>query len=174
MFGDMISIRRFIASMLVGGLLVIGSAAQASAQSFSPLDRAVAGVAIGLQAVNDLIVSPDGVVTLDEELVEAIGVYDAWLAKHELSNRQGHGQGPVRAQEVHEALLAGEIPGQIGSEDGTKLDHLEGVYGQLKKQSDDAIKVKKEKSNNGKSEDGKSNNGKAVGKGDPNSGGNKP
>lgn len=169
----MISIRRFIASMLVGGLLVIGSAAQASAQIPSRLDKAVEGVAIGLQAVSDLISVTDDLITIDDGLEEALAVYDAWVAKHEFSNRQGHGQGPVRAKEVHEALLAGEIPGQIGSEDGSKLKHLEGVYGQLKKQSDDAIKVKEEKSNNGKSE-GKSNTGKAIGKGNSNAGGNEP
>lgn len=160
--------------MLVGGLLVIGSAAQASAQSPSRMDRAAEGVAIGLQAVTDLIASTDGVITLDEELVEAMDVYENWVDKHLSSNREGKGQGPIRAQEVHKALLAGEIPGQIGAGDGAKLEHLDGVYGQLKKQSDDAIKVKKAKSNNGKSEDNDSNGGKAVGKGGSNAGGNKP
>lgn len=157
--------------MLVGGLLVIGSAAQASAQIPSRLDKAVEGVAIGLQAVTDLISTSDDVITIDEGLEEALDVYEAWVDKHLSSNRQGHGQGPIRAQEVHEALLAGEVPGQIGSDDGAKLKHLEGVYGQLKKQSDDAIKVKQQKSNNGKSE---GNNGKAIGKGNSNAGGNKP
>ena len=154
--------------MLVGGLLVIGSAAQASAQSPSHLDRAIEGVAIGLEAVSGLIENQGGVVVIDDALEEALGVYDAWLAKHELSNRQGNGQGPVRAQEVHEALLAGEIPGQIGKSDDSKLGKLDGVYGQLKKQSDDAIKVKKSKSNNGKSE------GKGGGKSGSNAGGNAP
>lgn len=171
----MISIRRFIASMLVGGLLVIGSAAQASAQSPSHLDRAIEGVAIGLQAVSGLIESQGGVVVVDDALDKALGVYDAWMAKHEFSNRQGHGQGPMRAQEVHEALLAGEIPGQIGKSDDSKLAHLDGVYGQLKKQSDDAIKAKAEKNkpNNGKSNKGKSE-GKGGGKSGSNAGGNAP
>ena len=165
----MISIRRFIASMLVGGLLVIGSAAQASAQSPSHLDRAIEGVAIGLEAVSGLIENQGGVVVIDDALEEALGVYDAWLAKHELSNRQGNGQGPVRAQEVHEALLAGEIPGQIGKSDDSKLGKLDGVYGQLKKQSDDAVKIKAEKD---KSSKDKSNNGKSEGKGGGKSGSN--
>lgn len=166
----MISIRRFIASMLVGGLLVIGSAAQASAQSPSHLDRAIEGVAIGLQAVSGLIENEGGVVIVDDELSEALDVYEAWWAKHQLSNRQGDGQGPERAQEVHRALLAGEIPGQISESDVSKLGKLDGVYGQLKKQSDDATKIKaeKSKSNKGKSE------GKGGGKSGSNAGGNAP
>ena len=153
----MISIRRLIASLLAGALLVMASAAQASAQPAPDLERAFEGVALGLAAASDL--TGDGVIVLDESLIEALGVYDAWVAKHEGSNRQGTGQGPVNAQAVHAALLDGEIPGQLKKDTGSKLSALADVYEVLKGKSDEA-KEAKEKSNNGKSGD-KSNNGKS-------------
>lgn len=154
----MISIRRLIASLLAGALLVLASAAQASAQPAPDLDRAVEGVALGLAAASELAGDGD-VIVLDEGLVEALGVYDAWLAKHEDSNRQGEGQGPVNAQEVHEALLEREVPGQLKKDTGSKLSELSTAYETLKGKSDEA-KATKDKSNNGKSGE-KSNNGKS-------------
>ena len=121
----MISIRRLIASLLAGALLVLATAAQATAQTAPDLDRAFEGVALGLAAASEL----DGdVIVLDEGLIEALGVYDAWLAKHEDSNRQGEGQGPKNAQAVHEALLEREVPGQLKKDTGSKLSELSTVY----------------------------------------------
>lgn len=157
----MISIRRLIASLLAGALLVLASAAQASAQPAPDLDRALEGVSLGLAAASEF--SGDGdVIVLDESLIEALGVYDAWLAKHELSNRQGKGQGPINAQAVHEALLEGEVPGHLVKDSGSKLSELDGLYELMKGKSDEAkaAKAAKEKSNNGKS-DGKSDNGRS-------------
>ena len=161
MSGEMISIRRLIASLLAGALLVLASAAQASAQPAPDLDRAFEGVALGLAAATD--VAGDGdVIVLDESLIEALGVYDAWVAKHEDSNRQGEGQGPMNAQAVHEALLDDEIPGQLKKDTGSKLSAFADAYEALKGKSDEAKAAKdaKDKSNNGKSDD-KSNNGKS-------------
>lgn len=150
----MISIRRLIASILAGALLVLVSAAQASAQAVPALDRAVDGVALGLSAAAELVGDGD-VVVLDEGLIEALGVYDAWKTKHLDSNRQGIGQGPANAQAVHEALLAGEIPGQLKKDTDSKLSKLSPLYEKLKGKSDEAKAAKeaKDKSNNGKSED---------------------
>ncbi len=157
----MISIRRLIASMLAGALLVLVSAAQASAQPAPNFDRAVEGVALGLTAASELAGDGDTIV-VDEGLIEALGVYDAWVAKHENSNRQGEGQGPANAQEVHEALLEREVPGQLKKDTGSKLSELSSLYETLKGKSDEAKAAKdaKDKSNNGKSDD-KSNNGKS-------------
>lgn len=160
----MISVRRFIASMLAGALLVLVSAAQASALPAPDFDRAVEGVALGLAAAAE--VTGDGdVIVADESLIEALGVYDAWAAKHEAAGRVIQGQGPMKAQAVHEALLAEEIPGQLAKESGSKLSELAGAYAVLKGKSDEAKAAKdakdaKDKSNNGKSDD-KSNNGKS-------------
>ena len=152
----MISIRRFIASLLAGALLVLASAAQASAQPVPNIDRAVEGVALGLAAASEVVGDGD-VVVLDESLIEALGVYDAWVAKHEDSNRQG--QGPENAQAVHEALLEREVPGQLKKDSGSKLSALADAYEMLKGKSDQA-KEAKDKANQGKSGE-KSNNGKS-------------
>jgi len=155
---EMISIRRFIASLLAGALLVLASAAQASAQPVPNIDRAVEGVALGLAAASEVVGDGD-VVVLDESLIEALGVYDAWVAKHEDSNRQGQGQGPENAQAVHEALLEREVPGQLKKDSGSKLSALADAYEMLKGKSDQA-KEAKDKANQGKSGE-KSNNGKS-------------
>jgi hypothetical protein len=161
----MISIRRLIASMLAGALLVLVSAAQASAQPDTGLSLALEGVGRGLEAAAEVAGEGD-LVVVDEAIIEALGVYDAWMAKHDDSNRQGEGQGPVNAQAVHEGLLEREVPGQLKKDTGSKLSGLSSVYDVLKGKSDEAKKIKEEKaatdkSNNGKSEDAKSNNGKS-------------
>jgi hypothetical protein len=151
----MISIRRLIASMLAGALLVLVSAAQASAQPAPDLDRAVEGVALGLAAAAEFDGDGD-VIVLDEGLIRSLEAIDAWFDKHDgTSNRQGQGQGPENAQAVHEMLLDGQIPGQLDKDTGSKLSELSGAYELLKGKSDEAKAAKdaKDKSNNGKSDD---------------------
>jgi hypothetical protein len=153
----MISIRRLIASMLAGALLVLVSAAQASAQPAPSIDRAVEGVALGLAAASE--VAGDGdVIVLDEGLIKSLAAIDAWFARHTDSN----GQGPLNAKQVHEYLLDDQIPGQMRQNSGSKLSALADAYEVLKGKSDEAKQAKdaKDKSNNGKSDD-KSNNGKS-------------
>ena len=156
----MISIRRLIASLLAGALLVLASAAQASAQPAPDLDRAFEGVALGLAAATDLAGDGD-VIVVSEGLIKAMDVLQAWEDKAK-GNRQGDGQGPANAITVHEYLLEGEIPGQLKKDSGSKLSALSGIYENLKGKSDEAkvAKEDREKSNNGKSDD-KSNNGKS-------------
>ena len=160
----MISIRRFIASILAGALLVLVSAAQASAQPVPDFDRALEGVALGLAAAAE--VTGDGdVIVLDESLIKSLAVLDELVAKYTDEDSDAQGRGPVTAQFVHETLLAGEIPGQLAKESGSKVSELAGAYDLLKGKSDEAKAAKdaKDKSNNGKSDD-KSNNGKSEGK----------
>jgi len=147
--------------MLAGALLVLLSAAQASAQPAPSIDRAVEGVALGLAAASE--VAGDGdVIVLDEGLITALGVFDAWQLKHADAGRVIRGQGPENAQDVHTALLAEEIPGQMKKVSGSKLSALADAYEVLKGKSDEAKQAKdaKDKSNNGKSDD-KSDNGKS-------------
>ncbi len=129
---------------------MLATAAQASAQPAPDLDLALDGVALGLAAASDL----DGdVIVVDESLIDALGVYDAWVLKHAtLGNRQGEGQGPINAQEVHAELLAREVPGQLKKDTGSLLSELSTVYENLKGKSEQA-KLAKDKSNNGKSDE---------------------
>ena len=168
----MISVRRLIASILAGALLVLVSAAQASAQPVSALDRALDGVALGLTAVAEVVGDGD-VVVVDEGLIEALGVYDAWVAKHLDSNRQGEGQGPINAQEVHERLLEREVPGQLKKDSGSKLSKLSPLYETLKGKSDEA-KAAKDKSNSGKSDDAPGKNKDDKGNSESSKGQQKP
>ena len=134
----MISIRRLIASMLAGALLVLGSAAQASAQPDTGLGLALEGVARGLDAAAEVAGEGD-VVVVDEGLIKSLEAINAWFEKHDgTSNRQGQGQGPVNAQAVHEALLNDEIPGQLKKDSDSKLSALSTVYETLKGKSDEA------------------------------------
>lgn len=144
--------------MLAGALLVLATAAQASAQPESGINRAIDGVAIGLAAASEVAGEGD-VIVVDESLIDALGVYGTWFARHKDSNRQGEGQGPMNAHNVHEALLAEGVPGQLKKQD-SKLAELSGVYEMLKGKSDQAKQAKEDKvkSNNGKS-DGKSQGG---------------
>ncbi len=141
--------------MLAGALLVLASAAQASAQPESGINRAIEGVAIGLAAASEVAGEGD-VIVVDENLIDAWGVYDVWSAKHAAAGRTMGEQGPANAQEVHEALLARGVPGQLKKQD-SKLSGLSGVYEMLKGKSDEAKQAKEDKvkSNSGKS-DGKS------------------
>ena len=150
----MISIRRLIASMLAGALLVLVSAAQASAQPDTGLGLAREGVARGLDAAAEVAGEGD-VVVVDEGLIKSLEAINAWFDKHDgSSNRHGQGQGPVNAQAVHEALLDDEIPGQLKKDSDSKLSALSTVYETLKGKSDEAkaAKAAKDKSNNGKSD----------------------
>jgi hypothetical protein len=135
----MISVRRFIASMLAGALLVLVSAAQASAQAGPSLDRAFEGVGVGLAAASE--VSQGDVIVVDESLIKAFDAWDRWIEKHP----EVKGNGPSNAADVQEALRNGLVPGQIDKETGSKLSHLNGVYGKLKSESDEAKKVKENK-----------------------------
>ncbi len=159
MSDEMISIRRLIASLLAGALLVLASAAQASAQPAPDLDRAFEGVALGLAAASELAGEGD-VIVADEGLIRALAAIEEWFTKHDDSNRPG--QGPANAVDVHRYLLDGEIPGQMKKDSGSKISGLSTVYETLKGKSEDAKAAKeaKEKSNNGKSDEN-SNNGKS-------------
>jgi hypothetical protein len=160
----MISVRRFLASMLAGALLVLVSAAQASAQAGPSLERAFEGIGLGLAAASEIAASD--VIVVDDSLISALGAFDAWFAKHGdegTSNRQGDGQGPVNAQNVHEMLLDAGVPGQLNQASGSKLSQLDGVYGKLKSESDQAKKLKDDKSQDDKSQDDKSKSEASAG-----------
>lgn len=179
----MISIKRLLLSLLAGGLLVLLTAGQAGAQRNTPLEQAMGGVQRGLGSVAHLL-TDDGDVVASDHLAAALTVYDDWVERHLDSGRQGAGQGPVRAQEVHEMLLNGEIPGQINRNSHGKLGDLDAVYLKLKDKSDELEKHKAEKDKADKDKDTKggssSSEGKAKGdsglkgkgSGRPNPGGN--
>ena len=157
----MISIRRLIASILAGGLLILVSAAQASAQAPPALERALQGVGIGLNAAAEVLGDGD-VVVFSEDLRLAFDAYDAWLERHFESDdykRRGLGQGPVHAARVQQALANDDLPSQIDKVNGSKLGELAGVYEQLKGKSDvaKAAKENKAKPNKGRSDDAKDN-----------------
>ncbi len=156
----MISIRRLIASILAGGLLILVSAAQASAQAPPALERALQGVGLGLDAAAEVLGDGD-VLEVDQALLDAFGAYGAWYDRHFApdSKRQGLGQGPVQAARVQQALANDDLPSELDKVNGSKLGELAGVYEQLKGKSDvaKAAKENKAKENKGRSDDAKDN-----------------
>lgn len=122
------------------------SAAQASAQAEPNLDRAFEGVGLGLAAASEIAGSD--VIVVDESLIKAFDAWDKWVEKHPEFEAQG--QGPSHADQVHAWLSKGLIPGQMDKDTGSKLSKLDGAYGKLKSQSDEAKKIKEDKDNQDK------------------------
>lgn len=161
----MISIRRLLASILVGGFIIVLTAASASAETGnSDLAIAEQGLALGLQAVNEMVDREAGTVVVGEGLTTAKAALDSWADKHANSNRQGRGQGPVRAQAVHEALLNGDIPGQLNASADSNITGLARAYENMKAKADRIKTTAKPQgvgSDDGASEDSKSKDSKS-------------
>lgn len=130
----MFSVRRLLGAVIAGSFVIVLTASQAGAQ-VDPLTVAQAGVQAG-SAAFDEIVDADGGVVAGPGIEQATAAIDDWFARHENSKRKGKGQGPVRAQEVHAALAAGEIPGQINRGSNERLTGLARAYENLLARAD--------------------------------------
>ena len=119
----MISIRRLIASFLAGGLILVAGAASASADGVTSLDRARSGLALGLQAVSDIVDVESGSVVLDDGLAQAMRALERLQEAHDREN-------PGRSEEVHALLLEGEIPGRLNA--ASKLASISGAFEDLR------------------------------------------
>lgn len=118
----MISVRRLIVSFLAGGLILVAGTASASVDDQTPLDRARSGVALGLQAVADIVDVESGSVVLDDGLAEAIRTLERLQESHVHEN-------PGRSEDVHALLLQGEIPGRLNA--SSKLASISGAFEEL-------------------------------------------
>ncbi|MDX1447648.1 MAG: hypothetical protein R3246_01185 [Acidimicrobiia bacterium] len=134
---DMFNLRRAVTSFLVGALLLVSVGAQASAVQTDTAALAVAerGLALGLQAADDIEADAvDGVLEGAEFAAaqEALAtVIDKLEAK--LENPKFRGRGPERALEVHQALRNGKLPSEVKSE-SDRIPGLAHAYGHLRAQ----------------------------------------
>lgn len=119
----MISIRRLIASFLAGALILVAGAASASADGVTSLDRARSGLALGLQAVSDIVDVESGSVTLDEGLARAMSTLESLQEAHDRDK-------PGKSVDVHAMLLEGEIPGRLNA--ASKLASLSKAFDDLR------------------------------------------
>ena len=159
--GRMFSIRRLVASILVGAFVIVITAGQASAQA-GDLAVAQSGVALGLQAVDEILDREAGTVVVGPGLERATEAIDSWFAQHPDSSVRGS----VNSQQVHEALLAGEIPGQINNDSVESLKGLARAFENMKADSDKVKAEKAEKEKKDKKDNpGNGDNGNPGGSG---------
>jgi hypothetical protein len=128
----MINFRRVLASLVSGALLLVAVGAQAGAVELdeSALATAQRGLALGLRAADDLVTdAEDGVVT-GEGVARALATLEGIMERFESRENHGNGRGPVRAIEVHEALLRGELPKAVGG--GDSIPGLAKAYGHMR------------------------------------------
>lgn len=119
----MISIRRFVVAFLAGGLILVAGAASASADGVTSLDRAKSGLALGLQAVSDIIDVESGSVVVDDGLDQAMRTLERLQESHDRDN-------PGKSEDVHAVLLDGEIPGRLNA--ASKLGSISGAFEELR------------------------------------------
>lgn len=119
----MISVRRLIASFFAGGLILVVGAASASADGVTPLDRAKSGLALGVQAVSDIVDVESGSVVVDDGLAKAMSTLEGLQQSHDRAN-------PGKSEDVHAMLLEGEIPGRLIAT--SKLASISGAFEELR------------------------------------------
>jgi hypothetical protein len=132
----MFSIRRMVASLMVGGVALALAAGQAGAASVSPeaLARAAAGVERGLAAAEARLTAAEAeTLVLDTGLSRALEAVNAAVERR-LAAGNGNGQGPVHAADVLEALQSGESPSELAP---GRLEKIAKAYKELKAQADE-------------------------------------
>lgn len=113
----MVNIRRVGISLLAGFLLLTGAMVQASAveADTDALAATERGLALGLTAGAELESQVAEGVVRGEGVARSLEVLDAIVDRFN-ENEERNGRGPLRAIEVHEALLAGQNPSTITKE----------------------------------------------------------
>lgn len=134
---DMIDIRRALVSFLVGSLLLVSVGAQASAVETDTAALAIAerGLALGLQASDEIEADLEDGTTSDVEFGQALAALDAVIMKLEekLADPNFNGRGPERALEVHQALRDGNLPSEVEA-DSDRIPGLAKAYGHMRAQ----------------------------------------
>lgn len=123
----MFNLRRLVASLSAGAVLMALAAGQASALSGEESQVVMAGVTLGSEAALAVIESPEG---SRQGLEKALAAIDAVLVK-----REGKpGQGPTHARDVLESLMAEGPDGLESKNPG--LAKLAGAYAGLREKAE--------------------------------------
>lgn len=134
---DMIDIRRALVSFLVGSLLLVSVGAQAGAVDTDTAALAIAerGLALGLQASDAIEADLEDGITEGEGFVQALAALEVVILKFDekLVDPNFNGRGPERAREVHQALLAGDLPSMVKTE-SDRIPGLAKAYGHMRAQ----------------------------------------
>jgi hypothetical protein len=145
----MFNLRRLVAALSAGAVLMALAAGQASALPGDETEAVLDGVALGSEAALAVIESPEA---SRQGLERALSAIDAVLVK-----REGKpGQGPVHAREVLEVLMADGPRGIEPKNPG--LAKLAGAYAGLKQRVESG-KPSWAGNGNGGGEDGISDEG---------------
>jgi hypothetical protein len=130
----MINFRRVLVSLVCGSLLLVAVGAQASAveSDAAALATAQRGLALGLQAADDLVTDAEDGIVAGEGVAQALAALEGIMDRFENRANRGNGHGPVRAIEVHEALLRGDLPGSVDGDDS--IPGLAKAYGHMRAQ----------------------------------------
>lgn len=125
----MVNIRRVGVSLLVGLLFLTGAMVQASASDDTEaLATTERGLALGLQIGAELEAQVEDGIVVGEGVATSLLVLEAIVERFN-ENEVRNGRGPLRAIEVHEALLAGLNPSTL-HQDGPRGN----AYGWFRRQ----------------------------------------
>lgn len=132
---EMVNFRRVLVSLATGSLLLIAVGAQAGAVESDTAGLAIAerGLALGLQAAQEIETDAADGILEGEGFGNANEALKTVLAKLELKTNNGNGRGPERAIQVHQALLNGELPSSIVHDDDS-IPGLAKAYGHMRSQ----------------------------------------
>lgn len=130
---DMVNVRRAVFSFLLGSLLLVSVGAQAGAVESDTAAVAIAerGLALGLQAADEIQTDLEDGVLEGEQFAAALEAFQTVIDK--LDAKGVPGRGPERALEVHQALVQGDLPSEVKAE-SERIPGLARAYGHLRAQ----------------------------------------
>ena len=130
---EMFNYRRVLVLLVTGSLLVVTIGAQAEESDTASLAIAEQGLALGLQAAEELAVAAETGELSGDGIEQAQAALASVIKKLTAKENSGLGRGPERAIAVHAALLGGNLPSSIGHDDDS-IPGLAKAYGHMRAQ----------------------------------------
>ena len=130
---EMFNYRRMLALLVAGSLLLVAVGAQAEESDTASLAIAEQGLALGLQAAEELAVAAETGELSGEGIKQARVAFASVIEKLQAKENNGLGRGPERAIAVHQALLDAKLPSSIGHGDDS-IPGLAKAYGHMRAQ----------------------------------------
>lgn len=128
---EMFNYRRMLALLVAGSLLLVAVGAQAEESVTASLAIAEQGLALGLQAAEELAVAAETGELSGEGIKQARVAFASVIEKLQAKENNGLGRGPERA--MHQALLDAKLPSSIGHGDDS-IPGLAKAYGHMRAQ----------------------------------------
>ncbi len=129
----MFNYRRLLTLIVTGSLFLVAVGAQASAEESDTKSLAIAeqGLALGLQAAEELAAAAETGALSGEGIDQARRALTSVIEKLQAKGNNGLGRGPERAISVHQALLSGNLPSSV-RHDHDSIPGLAKAYGHMR------------------------------------------